>query len=57
MKLFCSTLILVLGLPFAQWVQAAPDDVTAAHAWERLRAYLSRTLDSPDPAGDHHEHH
>lgn len=29
----------------------------AAHAWERLRAYLSRTLDGPDPAGSRHEHH
>jgi len=29
----------------------------AAHAWERLRAYLNRTLNGPDPAGSHHEHH
>jgi len=31
----------------------------AAHAWERLRAYLSRTLNGPDPAGPqtHHDHH
>ncbi|MBB6088365.1 dienelactone hydrolase family protein [Wenzhouxiangella marina] len=29
----------------------------AAHAWERLRAYLNRTLDGPDPAETGHEHH
>lgn len=29
----------------------------AAHAWERLKAYLNRTSDGPDPAGDSHEHH
>jgi len=31
----------------------------AAHAWERLRAYLNRTLDGPDPARmeSGHDHH
>jgi len=31
----------------------------AAHAWERLRAYLNRTIDGPDPARTDasHDHH
>lgn len=31
----------------------------AAHAWERLRAYLKRTIDGPDPAriDSGHDHH
>jgi dienelactone hydrolase len=28
----------------------------AAHAWERLRAYLNRTIDGPDPAQSQSAH-